>query len=289
MFELINRLITALQHINVNWLILIFADLILIYIIYLIISKYRTSYIEHVKSTSARYKKLLQINSQYAFAKVPNHLLYQATLNSKAKYDHFNYYSFFESKVEEYSSIVSSYEHNITNNYRLMLSYRDNLNRLPPLKSEAEVKALNLSWKTYNKFETRLITEQILTPQTQFRIICKKFYQSPKGQNIYSECRSFNLNDYHSALNNINKRRKEKESKEYQRKIMTDTLRYNILKRDGFRCQICGRSQKDGVKLVVDHILPIAKGGKTVPENLRTLCNTCNSGKSDKYDYNGYN
>lgn len=39
----------------------------------------------------------------------------------------------------------------------------------------------------------------------------------------------------------------------------------------------------------VDHIIPVAKGGKTVPKNLRTLCNVCNLGKSDKYEEYGDN
>ena len=53
---------------------------------------------------------------------------------------------------------------------------------------------------------------------------------------------------------------------------MTDSLRYDVLKRDGFRCVICGRTAEDGVKLHVDHIKPVSKGGKTEYENLRTLC-----------------
>ena len=62
-----------------------------------------------------------------------------------------------------------------------------------------------------------------------------------------------------------------------------------FLKRDGFRCVLCGRSAADGVKLHVDHIKPIAKGGKTVEFNLRTLCEHCNWGKSDKFDSDGVN
>jgi 5-methylcytosine-specific restriction endonuclease McrA len=38
----------------------------------------------------------------------------------------------------------------------------------------------------------------------------------------------------------------------------------------------------DGVKLEVDHIKPISKGGKTVLNNLQTLCMDCNRGKSNK-------
>lgn len=61
------------------------------------------------------------------------------------------------------------------------------------------------------------------------------------------------------------------------------------MKRDGFRCVLCGRTAADGVKLHVDHILPVSKGGKTEVDNLRTLCDECNLGKSDKYDEKGVN
>ncbi len=69
-----------------------------------------------------------------------------------------------------------------------------------------------------------------------------------------------------------------------QRRLMTDSLRYDILSRDGFRCKICGATSADGIKLHVDHIIPVSKGGKTVPGNLRTLCEHCNLGKRDKIE-----
>jgi len=69
-----------------------------------------------------------------------------------------------------------------------------------------------------------------------------------------------------------------------ERNKMTAGLRYDILKRDKFRCQICGRSAEDGVKLHVDHIIPISKGGLTEWNNLRTLCQDCNLGKSNKIE-----
>lgn len=67
-----------------------------------------------------------------------------------------------------------------------------------------------------------------------------------------------------------------------QRRLMTDSLRYDIMRRDGFRCQLCGMTAKDGVKLHVDHIIAVSKSGKTEPSNLRTLCERCNLGKSNK-------
>lgn len=76
----------------------------------------------------------------------------------------------------------------------------------------------------------------------------------------------------------------QEEFAKQQRAAMTPSLRYDILARDGFRCQICGASQEDEVKLHVDHIIPVSKGGKTVPENLRTLCDACNIGKGAKIE-----
>ena len=99
----------------------------------------------------------------------------------------------------------------------------------------------------------------------------------------------YTASEIEALINESYQKDKEKESKEYQRKAMTPSLRYDIMKRDGFKCVICGRTPKDGITLHVDHILPVSKGGKTVPSNLRTLCSICNLGKSDKYDENGLN
>ena len=60
-------------------------------------------------------------------------------------------------------------------------------------------------------------------------------------------------------------------------------LRFLVLKRDNFKCCICGRSPAttSNLELHVDHIQPYSKGGETVLENLQTLCSDCNLGKSD--------
>lgn len=62
-------------------------------------------------------------------------------------------------------------------------------------------------------------------------------------------------------------------------------LRFKVLQRDRFCCRQCGASpaKQPGVELHVDHIRPWSKGGKTVLENLQTLCSACNLGKSNEY------
>jgi hypothetical protein len=60
-------------------------------------------------------------------------------------------------------------------------------------------------------------------------------------------------------------------------------MRYKVLRKDNFLCIACGRTTDDGVKLHVDHKVPFSLGGLTELNNLQTLCNHCNIGKSNKY------
>ena len=58
-------------------------------------------------------------------------------------------------------------------------------------------------------------------------------------------------------------------------------LRYKILRRDRFRCVICGRSPATDLtcQLHVDHVVAVSRGGTRNDDNLRTLCADCNLGK----------
>lgn len=67
-----------------------------------------------------------------------------------------------------------------------------------------------------------------------------------------------------------------------QRQRMTKELREQIAIRDNYTCRICGKYMPDGVGLHIDHIIPISKGGKSIPSNLQVLCSKCNGAKSNK-------
>ncbi|HEY3250979.1 MAG TPA: HNH endonuclease [Ignavibacteria bacterium] len=75
-----------------------------------------------------------------------------------------------------------------------------------------------------------------------------------------------------------------KKQNSYKRKAISKSMRYDIFMRDRFTCQGCGRSPAThpGLTLHVDHITPLSKGGKTLPDNLQALCSDCNLGKAAK-------
>lgn len=88
----------------------------------------------------------------------------------------------------------------------------------------------------------------------------------------------------HSMIDYIENKEEWKNSAKGQRALMTPKLRQEILERDNYTCKICGNStyKEPNLLLEVDHIIPVSKGGKTVRENLQTLCWKCNRTKSDK-------
>ena len=71
---------------------------------------------------------------------------------------------------------------------------------------------------------------------------------------------------------------------EHNRTAIPLNDRWAVLKRDHYRCVLCGASPSNdhNVELEIDHIIPVAKGGGNELENLQTLCWKCNQGKKDR-------
>jgi hypothetical protein len=74
-----------------------------------------------------------------------------------------------------------------------------------------------------------------------------------------------------------------KKTKKRTSRIANLRQRFRVMKRDGFKCVLCGAcpALNPGCELHIDHIIPWSHGGETVEENLRTLCFSCNLGRSN--------
>jgi 5-methylcytosine-specific restriction enzyme A len=59
-------------------------------------------------------------------------------------------------------------------------------------------------------------------------------------------------------------------------------LRIAVFRRDGYRCQHCGKIGKPA-ELEIDHVVPQSLEGSDDFENLQTLCRTCNRRKGARY------
>lgn len=138
----------------------------------------------------------------------------------------------------------------------------------------------NVPWYLFwNNYSARVAIKDHVSAQSYINVRWEWSYTSPQGRNSYSGFCIFAPADLYNALLTIHEERKRKESRSYQRSLMTPALRFAVMKRDHYRCRLCGKTADQGARLEVDHITPVSKGGKSVLDNLWTLCFECNRGK----------
>lgn len=251
--------------------------LCLLFIIFFIINILYTSY---VKKNSISISKLTALNNDYKF----DYTKYKFKENhtTKYKYDRDTPHKYMHRHIYDNLDMYTDYiVANIKQNMVSYTSYNElydelnfNIIKNDNNRSAGFIRKVNKLYKKYkHKKPTSFISYIIM-------------YQSPKGRNTYSQNDIFLIETIEYEIDIIKKEIEHKNSRQVQikreRSIITPGLSYNIFKRDSFKCKICGSKESDGVKLHVDHIIPISKGGLSNESNLQTLCDTCNLGKSNK-------
>jgi len=138
------------------------------------------------------------------------------------------------------------------------------------------------------KMEKNIFDSKIQKPHTNLTVKVKLRYVSKKGQVDVNKTGVFGFIEVVRIIDSVSTAYMDKVTRQRliagERAVITDSIRYDVMKRDGFRCVLCGMSAKDGAILHVDHIIPVSKGGKSTMSNLRTLCEKCNMGKSNKIE-----
>lgn len=242
---------------------------------------------DQIESESPRIKQLNELNSSFSFYEIlPYYSFYRKCL-SKTEFDRTDLDAFFSCVAKENIELFKKYDWELQENKRKFADYQREY-----AKIEHEIRTSNEKEK-YKSTELALAQEKKKSITGKYDIIVYKKYSSPYGRNHLSKKKVYQREDVERFIKIADDANLEKEQKKaeiaYQRSLMTDSLRWDIMKRDNFRCVRCGATADDGVKLHVDHIIPVSKGGKTIPSNLRTLCERCNLGKRDKYDPYGPN
>lgn len=103
---------------------------------------------------------------------------------------------------------------------------------------------------------------------------CKKFIEYKTGNNISTK----EIKSISKSKVKVNIKQKIKNARS-----ISLNVRVKVLSRDNFKCVFCGRSPAThvGAQLHIDHIIPFSKGGTNSIDNLQTLCEKCNLGKSN--------
>ena len=273
---------------NRSWILFcfwLFVILEIANIIFFAVVKY------YLAKYSPIYRKIKEINSHYHFTSIPKTIAINARRNSLQQLRDVSPESYFKKEIKNSQSKLTHYFLIARNNRINYEKYIKELSRIDDSYVMSKVgrlmKAIMLGIEKdcYNQIMFHPITNP--TYLFHFR------YTSPAGRNSYRKKewatqnyfeQFYSPSSYHSYTLGSSKNFAENE-----RSKMTKKLRLQVLERDNFTCQFCGRSpQKDGVSLEVDHIIPVSRGGRTELSNLQTLCQDCNRGKSDRFVFCNY-
>ena len=247
------------------------------FIIKKIITKENNTVIE----LSSKIQKVLELNESYNLKEIKqNKRSITEREYSRKSLDRVTGTSIIKYHIENNIEDIRTDIENAIYNINLLERYAKDVEKILLCES---INNSEYSSNKYKRIEKRVL-KKIIYKKEDFLITLKieVYYRSNGGNVNDSRKGKYLFNDLVTIYNDWKNGNKFEETKKQERKIMNDDIRYNVLKRDNYSCQICGATAKDGAKLHVDHIIPVSKGGKTVMNNLQTLCERCNIGKSNK-------
>ena len=246
-------------------------------------------YIEEakVKKHSDRISILLKMNKAVEFETVPQRYADYCVGKSKREVETYDFEDHMINLIleneETYTKVINAVEGNQKTYERYIKVARE----IESTATKELCASLKIPYHRFIEYETDIFEKNLLKkPEINISIYLKTTYITPAGRNFYLKDIAYDYDDL-KVFYKVAMEKKQREI-EYQahvrrkRSKVSDSLRYDVLSRDGYRCSICGASANDGVKLHVDHIYPVSKGGKTEMSNLQTLCVRCYMGKGAK-------
>ena len=241
----------------------------------------------HIVATSSKLTAIKELNQNYTFVPIEK-IVRDCNCNSKRDFDRRDLRSFLIECIQDDPDYFLSALTASEQNAELFSDYINKYQNIINAVSQSE-QDLYEKYPYYTSMERAVCETERQKPCCSLTIRVVKRYRSPKGRNHYQESDDFTHSMIKEAYEVAIQKNNESKSAGYQRPPISESMRYDIMKRDQFRCVLCGAAACDGVMLEIDHILPVSKGGTSAPANLRTLCRSCNRGKAAKYDPNGLN
>lgn len=237
---------------------------------------------------SKKIELLLELNQSYIFHQITNSIEIRKHYDNKSSFNKIEPGYLMAAEIRNNLDKISIYISKVKENRENKKIYNEKVKSILSQQLDIEYKNLKIFKKEYLYRAKKLLHNLILNPIIDCQYCVYMSYSSTKGQVNLSKNECFSFNDLVTSYESVSRSYLDKNTylklALVERGDLSDSLRYDILNRDNFKCVICGASSREGVRLHVDHIIPVSKGGKSIPSNLRTLCERCNVGKSNKLE-----
>lgn len=242
-----------------------------------------------VTENSAALAALHSLNQNYQQQlKYPGPIVYtwEDRVNSKAKLDRYDLHKFFLASLAVHEDQIANQIEVRINNVSVYDEYKAVYQQLGSIKlGRSTYEEMNS--EAFARIEQKLFTKRRLpAPVCVAQVRCIVRYTSPQGQKFYWRDFRWDFEQLWSGLAEMKQIQKAQSTaaflRQQERNRVTPGVRYQVFKRDGWRCRSCGATS-ESVSLHVDHIVPVSKGGTSDLDNLQTLCADCNLGKSNRH------
>lgn len=267
------------------FVLILFIFALIFYVCYKILV---ISYTNFILNNSIALQELKKINENYYFFDCKNY-------DCSHTYDNYNFYT--NISCQDYLTYQLQFQ-----KYDIVKDIKGvNINKARYENYCKEVDTIKVFGK-FNKstdyfikkllfsLEKKVFNKNKIDPITCFQIKVTLNCSKINGEIYEIKNETFNEEQVTEIINQLNdKNRGFYNNKDIwdaicrvERGKVSNKMRFSIYKRDGYRCCICGRTGTFD-DLEIDHIKPIAKGGKSTYDNLQTLCKRCNQEKGDSY------
>lgn len=157
------------------------------------------------------------------------------------------------------------------------------MNGTQALELMDECIAKNMSFEEYLPILSgRIAQEEIYEKEQNMKLLEPQLEaQFPKA---LQDFRQFYFANHDNTGKYIGKKTELGEVIEIKPRRINQKIRLFVFQKDNYTCRACGFSNINNInkRLVIDHIVPVNKGGTDDVTNLQTLCAVCNGSKSDK-------
>ena len=266
-------------------LIIVFAICLTLFVVFYWREKRHTDF---VTKYSQALKELDKLNENYVFCDI-HRLVQNHTYDNEKFYDTISCRDYLTYQLQFIRKDVLQQMNNEKLNIKNYKVYSEKLSNIKCFEC-FDVTTEKYSKELLSSIEKRLFGQKAMHPELEYYIDVV-LYCSRMNGSIYKRKEA---RFYSEEIQTLIKRLTNKTGNFYndreiwdsicrvERGKVSNKMRFAIYKRDGYRCRICGKTNRFD-DLEIDHIKPIAKGGKSTYDNLQTLCRRCNKEKGDTY------
>ncbi len=258
-----------------------------------IIGKRRNrKYVDFVNEHSLAIRAIKELNSKYQFSPIYP-LIYKNCHDSTRNFEDISCkdYLIYQFHLNTLSvRRIKSRNNNISKE----IDYKSKVDLAKDKLGNFDVSIEDLDEEKMRNIESIVFNDLIEKANTDFYAEVHLYLTRGRMHRVIDEKKeSFDLNEIIDALKSIDSSKLKDGRRFYsvevwnsiervERAKVSNELRQEIFKRDGYTCVNCGSTEKESLE--IDHIMPISKGGKTEPGNLQTLCRNCNIRKENNID-----